>query len=323
MVGIYKIENKVNGKIYVGQSIDIDTRWYNHRNELNGNRHCNEHLQNAWNKYGENSFEFIIIEECTLDNIDEREIYWIDYYNSMDPGYGYNMTAGGQGRHGYSWSEEYKEYLSSVRNPEAVLQLDLNGKIIERWRSGSYAARSTGFPSSGIMNCVRDDGDQYQCHGYIWVYESKYYSDDFNIDEYIKLHIKPRPRIFEYDLYGNLVRIWNNAVEIRNEFGSKSVIYKSLTCVLNHDRRSIQGKIFLYENDDFKLTEEYLRDIRIKTATYKINQFDKSKKFLKTWTQDELKNSKYLLTSIRHFCSQAYVGNFVNKPLYNYIWEYE
>ena len=199
----------------------------------------------------------------------------------------------------------------------------MNGKIIERWRSGSYAARSTGFPSSGIMNCVRDDGDQYQCHGYIWVYESKYYSDDFNIDEYIKLHIKPRPRIFEYDLYGNLVRIWNNAVEIRNEFGSKSVIYKSLTCVLNHDRRSIQGKIFLYENDDFKLTEEYLRDIRIKTATYKINQFDKSKKFLKTWTQDELKNSKYLLTSIRHFCSQAYVGNFVNKPLYNYIWEYE
>lgn len=241
----------------------------------------------------------------------------------MDVGYGYNMTAGGQGRHGYSWSEEYKEYLSSVRNPEAVLQLDLKGKIIERWRSGSYAARSTGFPSSGIMNCVRDDGDQYQCHGYIWVYESKYYSDDFNIDEYIKLHIEPRQRIFEYDLYGNLVRIWNNAVEIRNEFGSKSVIYKSLTCVLNHDRRSIQGKIFLYEKDDFKLTEEYLRDIRIKTATYKINQFDKSKKFLKTWTQEEIKNSKYLLTSIRHYCSQAYVGNFVNKPLYNYIWEYE
>ena len=117
MIGIYKIENKVNGKVYIGQSIDIDTRWYNHRNELNGNRHCNEHLQNAWNKYGEHSFEFIIIEECTLDNIDEREIYWIDYYNSMDTGYGYNMTAGGQGRHGYSWSEEYKEYLSSVRNP--------------------------------------------------------------------------------------------------------------------------------------------------------------------------------------------------------------
>ena len=42
-----------------------------------------------------------------------------------------------------------------------------------------------------------------------------------------------------------------------------------------------------------------------------------------SWTQDELKNSMYLLTSIRHFCSQAYVGNFVNKPLYNYIWEYE
>ena len=60
MIGIYKIENKVNGKIYVGQSIDIDTRWYNHRNELNGNRHYNEHLQNAWNKYGEDNFSIQI-----------------------------------------------------------------------------------------------------------------------------------------------------------------------------------------------------------------------------------------------------------------------
>lgn len=47
MVGIYKIENKVNGKVYIGQSIDIKIRWYNHRKELNGNRHHNEHLQNA------------------------------------------------------------------------------------------------------------------------------------------------------------------------------------------------------------------------------------------------------------------------------------
>ena len=45
MIGIYKIENKVNGKVYIGQSIDINTRWYNHRKELNGNRHHNEHLQ--------------------------------------------------------------------------------------------------------------------------------------------------------------------------------------------------------------------------------------------------------------------------------------
>ena len=133
MIGIYKIENKINGKFYIGQSIDIKTRWYNHRKDLNGNRHYNEHLQNAWNKYGENQFIFSIIEECTVDNLDEREIYWIDYYNAMDGAYGYNMTLGGQGLHGYSWSDEEKQRLSDIRNPEAILQLDLNGNIVERW----------------------------------------------------------------------------------------------------------------------------------------------------------------------------------------------
>lgn len=323
MIGIYKIENKVNGKVYIGQSVNIDTRWYNHRNELNGNRHHNEHLQNAWNKYGSNSFDFILIEECTLENIDEREIFWIKHFNSLNPNFGYNLTAGGQGMHGYSWSEEMKEHFSKMRNPNAILQLDLNGKILERWRSGSYAARETGIPVSGIMNCVRDDGDQYQSHGYIWIYEYVYYDKKFNIDDYIEEHIAERPKIIEYNLYGNVLKVWNNAVEIRKHYGKNSVIYKSLTCVLNHDRRSVRGKIFLYENDDFQLTDEYLRDVRIKSAVYKINQFDVSKKFIKTWTQDELKESDFLFDSIRHYCTQAYVGNFINKPLYKYIWEYE
>ena len=178
MIGIYKIENKANGKVYIGQSIDIDTRWYNHTRELNGNRHYNSHFQRAWNKYGKDNFEFVIIEECTIQNIDERETYWIDYYKATHSQYGYNITAGGQGRHGYSWSEEDKERLSKIQNPEPILQIDLTGNIIERWRSGSHAARELKIPVSGIMNCVREDGDQYQSHGYIWLYEKVYYDGE-------------------------------------------------------------------------------------------------------------------------------------------------
>lgn len=323
MIGIYKIQNIVNNKIYIGQSIDIITRWYNHKNELNGNRHCNSHLQGAWNKYGESNFTFEVIEECTVEEIDNREIYWIDLYKSIDPNFGYNLTAGGQGIHGYAWSNEKKLFLSKLRNPRPVLQLNLSGELVERWRSASYAARELNIPISGIMNCLKPGGDQYQCHGYIWIYENTYHDESFDIETYIEKHITPRPKIVEYDLYGNVVKIWNNAADIMYEFGEKSVIYKSLTCVLNHTRRSIKGKIFLYENDNFKLTEDYLRSIRIKTATYKVNQFDKFKNLVKTWSQEELKNSDYKFSSIRHFCTQAYVGNFINKPLYNYIWEYE
>src|SRR5258707_535337 len=62
--GIYCIENLVNGKKYIGLSINIEDRWYVHKTTLRGNYHDNSYLQNAWNKYGENNFECWIIEKC-------------------------------------------------------------------------------------------------------------------------------------------------------------------------------------------------------------------------------------------------------------------
>lgn len=95
--GIYMIRNVVNGKVYVGKSFDIEKRWANHRYELNKGIHVNNHLQSAWNKYGEGNFEFSIIEECSEDELNNREIYWIktlDTYHN-----GYNQTEGGEGTH--------------------------------------------------------------------------------------------------------------------------------------------------------------------------------------------------------------------------------
>lgn len=60
--GIYKIVNKVDGKYYVGSTKDFNNRWRTHKSTLSKNIHPNDYLQRAWNKYGEQSFEFIIIE---------------------------------------------------------------------------------------------------------------------------------------------------------------------------------------------------------------------------------------------------------------------
>jgi group I intron endonuclease len=62
MIGIYKIENKANGKVYIGQSANINKRWIEHRSNLNNNRHPNRKLQNAWNNYGQDNFDFNILE---------------------------------------------------------------------------------------------------------------------------------------------------------------------------------------------------------------------------------------------------------------------
>lgn len=76
--GIYCIENLINHKKYIGSSINIYQRWSNHKSDLRGNRHHNNHLQDAWNKYGENNFKFSIIELCDEAEIKEREQYYLD-----------------------------------------------------------------------------------------------------------------------------------------------------------------------------------------------------------------------------------------------------
>lgn len=68
--GIYKIVNKVNGKYYVGSSNDVNSnvgRFYEHKAMFRRKDHHNEHLQSAWYKHGEESFEFIVVEQCSSD----------------------------------------------------------------------------------------------------------------------------------------------------------------------------------------------------------------------------------------------------------------
>lgn len=111
--GIYCIENLINNKKYIGESKDIYRRWRDHRRELNGKRHRNAHLQHAWDTYGEDNFRFYIIEQCNEDDIDDREIYYINKFNCRNIDYGYNIESGGNKNK--KLSEETKEKISKSR----------------------------------------------------------------------------------------------------------------------------------------------------------------------------------------------------------------
>lgn len=91
--GIYKIENKMNHHCYIGQSINIESRWIHHRNYSKQNSHYPLYM--AFEKYGIEQFDFSIVEECSPQKLNEREIYWISYYDSYNNGY--NQTTGGDG----------------------------------------------------------------------------------------------------------------------------------------------------------------------------------------------------------------------------------
>lgn len=97
--GIYKIINKVNGKYYVGSSNDITGkwgRWQEHRNELNKKKHSNDHLQKSWNKYGENNFDFVIIERNILNDqlLIKEQIYLDIAKKERDRTYNISFIAG-------------------------------------------------------------------------------------------------------------------------------------------------------------------------------------------------------------------------------------
>lgn len=89
MIGIYKITNKLNKKAYIGQSIDIKRRWKEHEHNIGSNSNS---LYLDFEKYGLKNFTFDILEECKINELNEKEIYWIGYYNTYNNGY--NLTMG-------------------------------------------------------------------------------------------------------------------------------------------------------------------------------------------------------------------------------------
>ena len=88
--GVYKIQNKINGKLYIGSSVDLKFRFSCHLNDLRANRNS-IYLQRAWNKYGENNFDFKVLLFCDKKNILFYEQRFIDKLNACNVLIGYNL----------------------------------------------------------------------------------------------------------------------------------------------------------------------------------------------------------------------------------------
>ena len=89
--GIYQIRCRENGKIYVGSTVDLQARWRSHRRDLDNGVHVNPHLQSAWNRYGEKSFEFSVLEYVDENRLLVTEQLWIDKTGCTDQQVGFNI----------------------------------------------------------------------------------------------------------------------------------------------------------------------------------------------------------------------------------------
>jgi group I intron endonuclease len=122
--GVYIIINIENNMIYIGSSQDIEGRWTEHLNKLYDNRHENDHLQKAWNKYGDKAFQFKILEATEIIDLISREQYYLNLYKPYERNIGYNLFKTAYSPLGYKWTEEQK--------------LQLKEKRIGRWSKGNH-----------------------------------------------------------------------------------------------------------------------------------------------------------------------------------------
>ncbi len=122
--GIYLIRNQINVKVYVGQSIHIWRRWYEHKKSAK--RGDKSHLYDAIRKYSVEAFTHELFEECQPELFDEREAYWMTHYDCRNPNKGYNLMPAGQ--RGRVMDDDCRERIASKlrgrkRDPEVVRRI--------------------------------------------------------------------------------------------------------------------------------------------------------------------------------------------------------
>lgn len=129
MIGIYKITNTKNNKVYIGKSSDIERRWKEHiRHSKDEFTKEKPPIHRAINKYGVDSFIFQIIEECDEESLNDREVFYINLYDSRNKEKGYNITMGGDGG----------PVMYGSSNPNSVVNEEDVMYIRECYKNGVY-----------------------------------------------------------------------------------------------------------------------------------------------------------------------------------------
>lgn len=156
MIGIYKYTNKDNGKIYIGRSVNIIRRKWEHLYNPSPYSYFDQTII----KIGEDKFDFEVIEECLEEQLCEREKYWIAYYNCCvldNREGGYNLTHGG---------EEYR----SEENPWARLTMVQVNEIIDKLVNSKVSIQAIAQEYGVHYNTISDIN---RCKTWAWAHNYK------------------------------------------------------------------------------------------------------------------------------------------------------
>lgn len=286
--GIYKIENMVNGKCYIGQAENLHRRINAHINELNGNRHYNTHLQRAWEKYGSDSFTFSVVEECDVEALDEREVYYIDFYNAYRDGY--NKALGGKSNRGWKHTENSKKKMreshhdiSGANNPMYGVSLYdvLSEEEIAEWKHKISVANSgerNSFYRKNHTDETKRKISEAKKGKYTGVNNPRYgkHLSKETIEKIINTRAKSLAKMTHADMPNarsivclNTGEHFGSLADVCDKYGAKSSVVSNCCSGKGHSAGTVNGEraVYVYEEDYDKLTQEEINDrIRIAQA---------------------------------------------------------
>lgn len=250
-LGIYSIKNLVNNKIYVGSSIDLYTRYFQHKSDLNKGIHKNKHLQNAWNKYGSNNFSFSIIEIVRNETeLLKREQFWIDKLNVCNREIGYNIVPIAGNTIGRKMT--YEQVLANrlrQKGSKPILQFDLEGNFIKEWNSISELHRELGIAKNTIQWALKNRNKVK--NEYFLILKSEFTNEILEECISNKLGRKGKPlpsknkKVNQHDKDGRIIKIWES-ITIASQ--SLNIQKSHIVSCCKDKRKTTGGFIWSYAN---------------------------------------------------------------------------
>lgn len=248
MAGIYKITNKVNGKIYVGSTTDFCGRWNSHLDGLKKQKHPNRHLQFAYNKYGEESFEFeILLEIKNIEQLIEFEQIFLDKLLPFnDNGYNICRLVGNGGHLGVKRSNNTKQKMS-----DSWKLTDGRKEFRQKWNKMEW--RKNQIP---------------------WI------KGKTNVEQLKGKNNGNHKSVFQYDWDGNLIKEWEAIRHITLEYGWKqAAIRENCNLIKNKDGNVIAFKDYIWSWESIDDIETYKTNNHIMIRTkYKSDKYGSLKK---------------------------------------------
>jgi group I intron endonuclease len=237
MVGIYKITSPT-GKVYIGQSINIENRKTQY---INLDKSCiGPKLYNSLKKYDPKNHKFEIIEKCSIEQLNEKEIYWKQYYlEQMNNDWEKVLFCELYDRGGGPRSEAVKNKIklnSLGKNNKSILQYDLEGNFIKKWHSIKEAENIYGKAIKSVLN-----GDINTAGKFIWRYEN---------NPIIKENFTPpihklSKQVYQIDSTGNIIKIWNSIADIYRELHYPT---SNISSCCNNKQKTAYGYKWKYKN---------------------------------------------------------------------------